>query len=538
MWRVVIIDDDHKVLRGMKKIIPWEELNCVWVGEAPNGKEGLEVIKELKPDIIITDIYMPVMNGLEMIQELKELDVASKVIILSGFNDFEYARQAMRLQIADYLSKPASIDTITEVLSRVTKELKEEQAELLQVVELKNKISLYEPFVEKEWIKSIVTGTVNLSVLPSTVLQMVESWEKKQHVVLAISYDQPLENTSFFKADGHLFRFAAKNIINEVAQSFFEDFQYIELHIFQSALCIHFEENQEAISNLNKLTKKIEASINTFLQVRTTVTIGSIKSNWREISDSMKDCVSGYGNRSVIHPVKEDGSASFQQFLWSQSIEAIQKLSEAIRYADQDAASEIINSFFEHVRSYPYSNAAAVRLGIEMWTVMTYSLHDIGIRIQEVLPEDFDLLYELSNQTSWQDLNIFLNEKVAEICHHQQWDENLKHKQLVEKMIAYLNEHLSDNITLQDIANELYISRNYLGQIFKKIIGESFKNYITRVRMEAAKKMIQEGNYLIYEVSEKVGYVNPAYFTTTFKKYTGYTPTELIQKRFEVPKKA
>jgi two-component system response regulator YesN len=101
----------------------------------------------------------------------------------------------------------------------------------------------------------------------------------------------------------------------------------------------------------------------------------------------------------------------------------------------------------------------------------------------------------------------------------------------VEQMIDYVQERLHENITLQDIANELYISRNYLGQIFKKVVGESFKNYLTRIRMEKAKKMIQEGHFLIYEVSEKVGYVNRAYFTTAFKKYTGYTPTELINKK-------
>ncbi|WP_413380856.1 helix-turn-helix transcriptional regulator [Alkalihalobacillus sp. 1P02AB] len=162
---------------------------------------------------------------------------------------------------------------------------------------------------------------------------------------------------------------------------------------------------------------------------------------------------------------------------------------------------------------------------------MTYSLYDIGIRIDDMFETSMDIYQEIKQFQSWAELENFLQDKVKVICHHQQWDENLKHRQLVEQMVDFVQNRISENITLQDIADELYISRNYLGQIFKRIVGESFKSYLTRIRMEKAKKMIQEGNFLIYEVSEMVGYINPAYFTTTFKKYTGYTPTELIHRK-------
>ena len=128
MWSVVIVDDDEKVLRGMKKVIPWEELNCQWIGEARNGKEGLELIEKKQPDIIITDIYMPIMNGLEMIEGLKGAGSESKVIILSGYSDFEYARQALRLSIDDYLSKPASVDTIRRALQGIIGKLEAEKS--------------------------------------------------------------------------------------------------------------------------------------------------------------------------------------------------------------------------------------------------------------------------------------------------------------------------------------------------------------------------------------------------------------------------
>ncbi|GAE30877.1 response regulator transcription factor [Halalkalibacter hemicellulosilyticus] len=530
MWQVVIIDDDQKVLRGMKKVIPWERLNCQWAGEAKNGQDGKDLIRRVKPDIVITDIYMPILNGLEMIQELKEDCLHSKVIILSGYNDFEYARQAMRLNVADYLSKPASLDTITEVLERMINQLQHERTEQKQMEELENKVVVYESLVEKEWVKSVVTGTANVLSVPKSIQHYIAKWKYKNHAVLAITYDEPLQNTSFYHSDWNLFRFACNNIINDLMEETFSDFQYFEVHLFQGILTIHSEQDSELfMDSLHNIAQKIENSIQSFLQVKVNVSIGSILSNWEQLQDSMKAALERTVIPTSVSPLSE--KAIVTNALWTNGMEVSQKLSEAIRHADETAARHVILSFFEKLKDQPYHQAAAVRLGIEMWTIMTYSLHDIGMNLSEILPENKDLIYELSVLTNWTELQQFIEKKTKQICIHQSWDENKKHRQLVEQIVEYVNEHLSENITLQDIANELYISRNYLGQIFKNIVGESFKNYITRIRMERAKKMLQEGNYLIYEVSEKVGFGNPAYFTTTFKKFTGLTPTDLIQRR-------
>ncbi|MFC0473006.1 response regulator transcription factor [Halalkalibacter kiskunsagensis] len=539
MWSVVIIDDEERVLRGMKKIIPWEELGCAWVGEAKNGQIGLDVVKERNPDIIITDIYMPVMNGLEMIEALRDEGYKGRVIILSGYSDFENARKAMRLNISDYLSKPASIQTIKVVLEKLICDLEQDRMERVRFAELREKVKVYEPLIEKEWIKSVVTGTASLSSIPDTIKSVTNDWEDKNHVILSITYNENLESSKLYQSDWYLFRFATKNIIQEAATAYFKDFHYIELHSHQAVISIHFTSKhyQEIMKELTELCQTIEKSIRTCLDVEVSVNVGGIKKQWNELGNSLREAIyelstspSNKDSTTIEHNPEFGLVSPEQQALWSESMEAIQQLSEAIRYADEQAACKVLDDFLSHV-NVPFNQSTSLRIGIEMWTIMTYSLYDIGIRIHDMFPRQFDLYKELSDKHSWEELVDFLKEKVKQICQHQQWDENLKHNQLVEQMIDYVQERLHENITLQDIANELYISRNYLGQIFKKVVGESFKNYLTRIRMEKAKKMIQEGHFLIYEVSEKVGYVNRAYFTTAFKKYTGYTPTELINKK-------
>ncbi|MGP4038591.1 response regulator transcription factor [Gracilibacillus sp. D59] len=529
MWSVMIIDDESRVLSGMRKIIPWEELQCECIAEANNGKEGYQLILHYNPDIVITDIYMPEWNGIEMIKRLREEGYDGKVIILSGYSDFEYARQAMRLKIDDYLDKPASVTTIRNVMQKLIDTLEREANEMLRYSQLKEKIKLYEPVVKKEWLKSIIMGAELVERSPVVI---AEEWKCKLHVVIVLSFDKTLEEITVYKNDWYLFRFAIGNIVKEVTRQYFDDFHYLELYSHQSALTLHIkkEADVELQKKVDLLKKQLENRIRVYMQINVVISIGRIKNDWRNLGESMSEALAKTPlekNSTLI-----DGETTFfKQQRILKSMEFHQKISEAIRFANNTMANQVMDELFYQVKEHDFKQTTAIQIGIEMWTIMTYSLYDIGIRIDEMFDTHFDMYQELSMIHSWEDFLLFMKEKIQIVCRNQQWDENLKHRQLVEKMMEFIHQHLHENITLQDIADELYISRNYLGQIFKKIVGEPYKNYITRVRMEKAKKLIQEGNNLIYEVSESVGYDNPAYFSTIFKKFIGYTPSELINKQ-------
>ncbi|TES57947.1 response regulator transcription factor [Halalkalibacterium halodurans] len=526
MWKVVIIDDEEHVVRGLKKITSWKALGCECVGEAANGRRGLDIVRETSPHIVLTDIYMPIMNGLDMIQILREDGFDGEVVILSGYSEFEHARKAMQLNITDYLSKPASVDTIETVLKRVINKLEEKQRQQGYLQELTNKVKRYEPLVETEWMKSLLTGRLRNGEIPEEFLVKITKWKDQQHIACSLTYDGP-QNKELKPADWYLFRYSVHKMIREVLNGYPIDFRYLEMDAYRSALCLHVNKSvSEPVLScmLKEIKDQVEQGIYSSFNVKTTVHYGRVKENWTDLSESFHEACMKSQSFPLGNPYEDGTRATFP-------MESSQKLYDAIRYADATRAKEVLEEAVGVLGEVPYSTLVGYKVGIEIWTIITYSLYDIGIFIQEMFDEDFDLAQHLTKQGNWQEWIRFLCEQIEHICYHQQWDENIKHKQLIEQVMIYIEKHLAENITLQDIADELYISRNYLGQIFKKVVGESFKNYVTRLRMEKAKKMIQEGNFLIYEVSEKVGYVNPAYFTTMFKKYTGYTPRDLIQKR-------
>lgn len=170
MWKIAIIDDERQVLKGMKRAIPWDELGAEWAGEAMNGEDGLEVIRRTLPDIVITDLYMPVMSGLDMMEQLRTEGFQGKIIILSGYSDFEHARQALRFHVTDYVSKPISLPTLKSILSNVVQELEEEEEKRIRQWEIEFKMTMYEPFVELEWVRSAAVGTLGHAYRDSTPL--------------------------------------------------------------------------------------------------------------------------------------------------------------------------------------------------------------------------------------------------------------------------------------------------------------------------------------------------------------------------------
>ncbi len=216
MWKIVIIDDDRQVLKGMKQVIPWEEIRAVWAGESMSGAEGLELVRQTQPDIIITDVYMPIMDGLKMIEILREEQYAGKIVIHSGYSDFEFARKALRLNVDDYLSKPVSKLTIREVLLRVIGDLEEQNKKKKADQEkLRDKLMLYEPFVRKEQLKTAIIGTWesenrNDLLFPDD--------EPCNHLVLGMEIARTPRISNVRASDRYLFRFAIHNIIQEILQ--------------------------------------------------------------------------------------------------------------------------------------------------------------------------------------------------------------------------------------------------------------------------------------------------------------------------------
>lgn len=539
MWKIAIIDDDRQVLQGMKHAIPWEELHAEWAGEVLNGRDGLDLIRSVCPDILITDIYMPVMNGLDMIECLREEQFNGKIIILSGYSDFEYARQALRLNVSDYLSKPISMPTLKEVLGRVIASLAEEEENRMKQDELQRRLMLYAPFVEKEWIKSAISGTLTGTYLQSESMPApYRFWQTARHVVVGINIVRDIRVGAFSLSDLNLFRFAVRNIACEVTAERFSAFEYTELHGTHSALLIHppaeMDERQTE-SLLKELGVKLIEAAASYLKLTLYVGLGGIKTDWRDIPDSTEEAFRAIEQREpalvagyALYGSREGGQGHARSSL-IRPVKFYQELAGAIKMGQETLANGIIDQFVAQLSDRKEAGPEYLKmLAREIWAILAYSMYEVGIVLDEIFP-DSKVHQEWLGITRADQLSEWLKGKVSDICNSRQWRGNGKHRQAVDFMIQYIHENYNEDITLSDLADKVYISRNYLSYIFKNITGESFNSYLTRVRMEKAKELLMEHKMLVYEVAEKVGYQNVPYFSTLFKKYTGLKPTEIVR---------
>jgi len=542
----VIIDDDSQVLAGLKAIIPWDDLGLILVGEAQDGEEGMELIRHIKPDLVITDVYMPVMDGLEMIRNVSETnEFTGKCVILSGYSDFEYARKALRLRVDEYLSKPTSRDTLIDVLKRVTSQLKQQHSTMLKQEEIEDQLKSYETLLERSWLRDVVVGEWidSSSSIPSEALR--KKWSNKRHIVCVIAVHQR-KRIKATVTDSLLLRVAARNIVGEIAKKHQIDVEWVDLYNEYSALSIHFNQERKwenVIIQLQNMAADIIESASTYLKLKIMIGIGSAKKEWQLLSESTAEAmqalkepasystlhnqVAVFGVRSEVHvQIKQESKDPSWYYL---------RIAEAIRFGRGEEVDQLLQQFFHQLEiEGKLTSPDQLRIvGTEVWTAISYSMHHTGMPIDEMFSE-MDLNDELRRILYQDELRNWLLTKTNEIFDYWKLDDNLRHRRAIKKTIEYIHEFYNEDIAIQDIAVEVNLSRNYLGQLFIKIVGETFKSYLTRVRMEKARQLLVEGGeLLVYEVAESVGYSHVPYFTRQFKQYFGCSPTKLLKEMKE-----
>lgn len=530
MWKVVIIDDDFQVVRGLRKVIPWEELDADFAGEAIDGESGLKLIAEVNPDIVLTDIYMPVMNGIQMIEQLKAGDFAGRFVILSGYNDFEYARTALRLGVDDYLTKPVTVEQIRSVLSETIEKLEETYLHRLNPGGEQSP-ERREALCVEEWLAGELNGWGQSAeaAVPAELLK-----ERKYTVmIMEVLWTERIRSIS--PADWSLFKFAVSNIAAEVIGSEWPESSFIWLFGNHAALLLRSavqEEETDIVQAAARLGELMTGSMKTYLGLEIRFGTGDVKSGWSGIKASGDEALQRLFAKQPLNlqsAEQPEGRAAEAAVEVSQLTDYYHSITKALQEERDDEVMKIIRLYL-HSRqpALPVDPVSFRMLAAELWTMLRGAMLMAGL---PGLIDDEGLAFrELSELTELPKIEEWLETQIRSLRRAQGPVIQEKHRKAVQFMTEYIHKHYAEDITLEVLASQLYISKNYLNQLFKKVTGETFTNYVIRVRIEKAKALLLEGSHLIYEVSEMVGYQNVPYFSTLFKKYCGVSPSELIKR--------
>jgi len=542
MIKVLIVDDEVLVRIGIKSCIKWENSGFEIVGEAENGIEALELVEKCKPDLVLTDIRMPKMDGLEFLKQLKEKQPDVKTIILSCYNEFSYVREAMKLGALDYVLKLSmQPEELLEILNKIKGEIDKEKKQNSEVYLLRQKANSNTKAIKENLIKNALTGNIkNESEFYSNIQELDFKVDFSSYIVFHISIeDYKLIASNRWENDERSLNSSVITVINNILSKYgeCEVIQYEGSNFFV-ILSTSGNLNQEnACDAVRQSAENIVEMITTYLNMKASLGISSSGKTLEELSWKVKEAqlANSYGfylkNKSISfynRDIKLDSNA-LPDF---SSVEL--DLMQALDIVDKDKIKLCIAMIFQKIiedrKVYP---DRFVKKLTEMLYLFSRRLSAIGGYMDEIIDEYKTDPYERIKMF----LNIYSLEEwfykfIDRYSEYVKLKQKKKTKEEIIKIKNYVLANYTNKFSIPICARICNMSEKYFSYVFKKETGENFTDYVNRVRIEKAKELIKNQNMVIFEVANKVGYENDKYFIKLFRKTVGMTPGEYKRKYY------
>jgi two-component system response regulator YesN len=521
MYRILLVDDEIFARQGLRNMIDWASCGFEVIDEAGNGEDALAIIQKHKPDLVITDIRMPVLDGMELIRlTIEEHVYKPSFIIISGYDDFKYAQQAVRFGVHDFILKPIDKNVLESTLLQLHRKLIIEKSVSYE----------RENLFHNKMITSLIKGEMDTDALMD--------WSKH----LGISLNSQIIYTFIEVNDNHPWRLETKQLTQERVNDVIRQGIHNTVHIHRTiylhehrnriGFVLTIEDLSELQHDLGKFANQLQKTISEQLEQTVYVYMGSPAnslSELRQAYQTAKEALQYKFLKEDCMCIIYDDVNRFSLNYLDMDNRLYQQLTEHIEEHNEMIIHETIHAIFWEFQEKKFA-PEAVKMTINRCVSSIIKItQQMGIVEQE--------LTKLEPIISWQDLNLSLKELkrlFTEFVMHTTHllsavrKENMKGS--IQKIKSFIEAHYQENISLKSLAVEFYMNSVYLGQLFKKTYGIYFNDYLLQIRVTEAKKLLRQTDMRSYEVAEKVGFSNADYFVTQFEKIEHMTPTEYRNK--------
>lgn len=524
--KVLIVDDEKPAREIISQLISWEELGYYICAQAKNGKEAYEKYLQFRPDLIITDIQMPVMNGLEFIRKIRENDLEQRIVILSCYEEFSYAKEAIKMNVVDYLIK--------DVLK------KEDLYQLLFNIKQKNFIS------KQNTIETVNSDVIKIrktdDKFKNFILNLIENRpsdyyfvmeEDKTYQLLLISIDEYNNNheknntTRKEYAKNKVFQtlgnFNNINDINNIETfAYIGDGKFVVLTKMQKSNSekLFMEESGDIANKIRENYQNIDNSLTI------TIVIGKaiykkedIKKRYKEAEETLNYRFFIGKGKNLFNNISVSKITKVTESMIKQSVKDIEREIENSDFGIlKDIVEELYNKRLKGFMQYNYLKEINGKLIL----IISNYCNQYEIDYSKVFNKSYIPLEDVNNFDTVEEMNKCFNDYFKSLINIK--NEKNRYSRHISDTIQYINENFFRKITLEEVSEVLNLHKVYVSRLFKEETGMTITSYILKVRMDKAMELIENTNMKFYEIGEKVGYNNSQRFFVAFKKHIGETP--------------
>ncbi|MBB3125472.1 two-component system response regulator YesN [Paenibacillus rhizosphaerae] len=540
MYKMVIIDDEPTVRSGLSDYLDWSAYGIELSGTADDGDTGLELIERVKPDIVLTDVMMPTMDGISMSREIGERLPETKIVFISGHSDADFLRSALQIHAADYIFKPVKRKELQKVIERVMQDLQTKEKERQLLMDMQVKLMQSMPLLREKFLMSLLRDVVGKpeGLREKLAFLNLELPLESPYLVLVFTIDDSEEVLGGrSEQDKQLLSYSILNVIQELIDHYLKGYAFENRTAEYVGLIFLDDLAEDSEASLLLLAEAIRDNLRLWLKISVTIGIG-------ERADSISGLPASYrhareaadqkwylGKNQVITmdslEIGEPGSNRFDS-------EQSDRLLSGLKSGDRGRLEMELESLFEPLKQIRKNGFKYARhVGLQLISLAGRVLLDLNLLTREREEREEWALDRLLKLETMVELRSFVTKYLYDICSCiQEKRSSSRSSNVIERIQKFINEHFARNLSLAEISASVYLSQTYASLLFKQETDETIYEYLMRVRIEKAKELLRDPRVKFYEVCELVGYTDPSYFSKLFKKITGLTPSAYRDQQY------
>ncbi len=525
-YRVLLADDEEEIRTGISRKIDWAALGFTLVGEAGNGEEALELAEQMRPDVVLTDIKMPFMDGLELCRRLRQSLPAAKLVVFSGFDDFEYARQAVGMGVSEYILKPINAPELMEVLTKLRTQLDSQRLERRDMETLRRRYEESLPVLRELFYTRLLSGQLSPAQVQDRAARYEIELAPGLWAVALVHADLPAEG-----GDTERDELLLLSVQSFLTEHFAMEGCAARVVLFgdTAALLVQLSGDDKLYPLLEEL-ERLSLLSRSYLGISLTAGVGRPCQGPEELYRSAEGARAALDYRALVG----GGRVIYIDDLEPQPAATLSfeendqhLLSAAIKLGAPDQVERAVGTLMERLRQTGLSLSRYHLFLLEVVTCLVRLARSGGVAVEEVFGANFTGSVSLSDFSSPEELGRWLAErclKLHELLGRQRTDSAWR---LVEQAKEYIAGHYSDeSLSVEALCSHIHLSPTYFSTLFKREVGMSFTAYVTQVRMDEAVRLLRDTDEKTYRIAERTGYSDPNYFSYVFKRRFGVSPSK------------